>query len=55
MKRYTCPDEFKDFIKNLSQVELILIINDLKQQPEDKEYLLAAQLRLGELYKGEVK
>ncbi len=52
VSEYTCSDEFKEFVKTLSQMELVLIIHDLKQQPEDKEYLLAAQLRLGELCKG---
>lgn len=52
MEAYTCPDEFRNFLKGLSELELVLIINDLRLQPEDKEYLLAAQLRLGKKVKG---
>lgn len=45
-KVFTCPDEFKDFIKELSAMELVLMIKDLRQHPDDSEYLLAAQLEL---------
>lgn len=37
-----CPQEFKDFLKTCSAIEIISLIADLKKCPEDVEYLKAA-------------
>lgn len=33
-----CPQEFKDFLKTNSILELVYLSHDLKRHPEDKEY-----------------
>lgn len=42
MEASECPDEFKETLKEFSLMELIAMINGLKQFPEDVHYLKAA-------------
>jgi len=42
MRASECPQEFRDTLKEFSLMELIAMIKELKQFPEDVNYLKAA-------------
>ncbi|KKM77652.1 hypothetical protein LCGC14_1367830 [marine sediment metagenome] len=40
-KATPCPQEFKDFLKTCSLIDLVSLFSDLKQSPEDIHYMKA--------------
>lgn len=51
MKPTPCPQEFKDFLKTNSILELVYLSNDLKRHPKDRDYHKAVQDELKSRHK----
>ena len=44
--KFKCPEEFKEFLKTCSVMELVMATVDLRKSPEDVDFLRAAQAEM---------